>query len=154
MDIQLRCTCWQSCPGDGRLGCQLVFTMLLEVSEELGKELLGSSKLVSERATPDQVIDEGFAKGVHRLVARAWEDLLDRLPKAEGAVANRESTDNRLWTFAKWICDCAEWELDGARSWRLKSFICNHDHSNGLAPPGYGTKRPSCIFHIDEKLYR
>jgi hypothetical protein len=58
-------TRWQRCPGKGRLGGQMAFAMILEVGEELCKELLGSIEPVAENATHGQIVDEGLAKSVH-----------------------------------------------------------------------------------------
>jgi len=41
----------QGRPGKGRLSGQVGFTTILDVSEELGEEFLGSNKLVAEDAT-------------------------------------------------------------------------------------------------------
>jgi len=43
----------------------LALTAILEVGEELSKELFSSSKLVPERATHGQVVDESLAESVH-----------------------------------------------------------------------------------------
>ena len=55
-------TRWQRCPGKGRLGGQVVFAAILEVGEELRKELLGSSELVAEDATHGQVVERGLGE--------------------------------------------------------------------------------------------
>jgi hypothetical protein len=55
----------QGRPGKGRLSGQVGFATILDVSEELGEEFLGSYKLVAEGATYGQIVSKGLAEGVH-----------------------------------------------------------------------------------------
>jgi hypothetical protein len=55
----------QGRPGKGRPGGQVVFTMLLDVYEELREELLGSNKPVTEDASYGQIVGQGLAESGH-----------------------------------------------------------------------------------------
>src|SRR5664279_423180 len=55
----------QGRPGKGRLRGQVVLATILDVSQELSEELLGSNKLVAEDATYGQIVGKGLAEGVH-----------------------------------------------------------------------------------------
>ena len=55
----------QGRPGKGCVSGQMVFATILDVSKELGEELLRSDKLLAEDTTYGQIVGKGLAEGAH-----------------------------------------------------------------------------------------